>query len=221
MTNPAHLLWRAYGQPDTQHGPPDETPGRCWLCGCATARSYARKTYRKPTFADDHLAAQPGSERLCPACAWGLDAYRTLRAKAIITNGVVLHELKRSEIRDVLLGDLPDAPFIVLIPTSFQKHLFYRARPGLSHARYPVVFETDLIDVSARRLHRVVAQVETLRGLGHTLGEIESGKLRYPTLRKHGQAGYALEVNAHLDAERGLPLFDLALHISHDPRKEA
>lgn len=56
--------------------------------------------------------------------------------------------------------------------------------------------------------------------MGHTLGEVASGRLRGAVCRKHGRTEAALDVSDALSPARGTALFGLALHVSHGPAKD-
>lgn len=215
----SRLLWTGHGSPDTVAGPPGAVSGRCWLCGAHSAVTYPRKTYRKPTWTDDDLAQQPESERLCPACAWCIDAFRSLRRAAWMATAQTATALARRDIRDVLLAP-PEPPFALLIPTSFQLHLFHRGRVALDVTRYPVQFERALVWLEPGPFGELLGRVERLRELGHTLGEVASGRLRGATIRRHGLVDDALALSESLASARGTGRFGLALHVSHAPERE-
>lgn len=215
------LLHSAMGSLDASQGPPDAQPGHCWLCGVQAGRTYPRSRYRKPTFSDDDHAASPDSDRLCPACAWCLDAYKRLRSRAIVVTADQAVLMTRGEIKPHLLAP-PDPPFAILIPTSFQLHLFYRARMAYDRGRFPVQFERQTLTIDRAAFAGLLGHVEALRALGHTVGEITAGQLRYRTLKLHGDVDGALAHSRALDPWRRTGEFGLALHVSHGPsRKEA
>lgn len=219
MTTVSVLLWRGHGTADTEAGPPDVIPARCWLCGAMHQRTYPRATYRKPTWTDDDMAAQPMSDRICAACAWCIDSFSALRRTAWLVTEYAAQPLARREIRGVLLAP-PAPPFAVLVPSSFQLHLFHRARLGHDRRRFPVQFERALVWVEPVAFAALLGRIETLRGMGHTVGEIVSGRLRGATCRKHGETEAALELNDALSPVRGTALFGLAMHVSHGPVRE-
>lgn len=212
----SRLLWTGHGSPETAAGSPEAVSGRCWLCAVQSTRTYARADYRKPTWTDDDQAQTPASDRLCPACAWCIDAFRDLRRTAWLATRDTATALARRDIRAVLLSP-PAPPFAVLVPTSFQLHLFHRGRVALDASRFPVQFERALVWVAPETFIPLVTHVETLRALGHTIGEIASGRLRGATIRTHGQLDMALALSEALDPDRRTAVFALALHVSHAP----
>src|SRR5690606_28143585 len=126
---------------------------------------------------------------------------KQLRSRAIVATEHEALLLTRGEIQPHLLAP-PEPPFVILIPTSFQLHLFYRARLALDRDRFPVQFERETLAIDRAGFAALLAHIEALRALGHTVGEITTGQLRYRSLKRHGQIDSALAHSRAIDPWR-------------------
>lgn len=217
----AHL--RARGLRHPEQPVPD---GPCWLCGEPTGGAGTpRDAVITAAFSQGTDARAPMSTALCTPCAWSLSGKpgsdpAPARMQGHVVGPSDYRTPTRSQWRDELLQGLPSlgCPFAVVIPTSAQKHLLYKAPLNWSLERYAVQFEDVTLHLAAADLHEALEAFEALYAEGFAREEIRTG--RYPLSRclALGPPRWlAMDIRAR--PWRGSPLWEIVAYIAQ--RKEA
>ena len=158
---------------------------RCYYCGGACGTEHTAKNYVKPTFTNRDIVAYPSSPYVCHGCMESLrsdlplirmidgvergpDATKTDNVKPqrvrmyswIVTESGPIAATKAhiTRLREVVLSP-PDPPFVIVLATSGQKNLLFRAPVAWDRYRYPLLLEEETIDVNVDELRDRLALV--------------------------------------------------------------
>lgn len=211
------VIYQAAGAPPY----PQDARGACRLCGVADVRGVPYASWVKDTFAD-HDALHPGAIA-CVACLFCADDHqpqlttRTGRDKPqrmrnyshVVTRAGAWFPLGKQHKRE-LWALLQDAPLVVVIAVSGQKHLCFRARVGWWQ------LEQQAVAPDLAALTEAHAMATALYHAGHTKAEIRNGQYQQRRVLAHGLASWrALEQNYR--PYRGGWLGDLAVYLAQGP----
>lgn len=205
------ILWRAAGRPPGE----GNTASTCRICGQAGA-GLPFVDWVRPTFTDwDKLL--PG-DVICQPCQFsfaerselltarvGKEKLQRMRNYShFIVGGMWLPLSKgqKSQMAQVLLHQSPE---VAVIAQSGQKHLIFRARPGI------VQFEEQQI-ADLHGLGSLLAMVEMLYG-GFSKAEIETGAYAQHRILKFGTPAW-WELEQVVRPRRQSALFELALFLA-------
>jgi len=214
------LLYRAAGEPEVVAAVPAE--GRCWLCGAVLpGRAVPYREFVKVTFTDHDKARQWQSDWVCPACAFcadersallqarlGKDKPQCMRNYSHFVVAGEWYPLSKAE-KKRMVALLPEAALAV-IADSGQKHLLFRAQPGLWQ------FEEQRVVPDMARLESLLAAMCSLLTL-FSKHEIETGDYLAHRIVKFGLSSWRV-LEGSLRPWRGSSLFALALFLA---QKEA
>jgi hypothetical protein len=172
-----------YGQPMADTGQP------CALCAQPLASEPLKVSDAFTNF--DRLRF-PGSDLVCPACAWCLRTPQ-LRRGSWIASMEGLRYLQRPAISGALFNP-PEPPFAIYVTTSFKKHGFFKARVNLSRACFYVQFEEVGVEFEPPRWTAVGEALWNLYAAGFSKRELLHGDYNQRKVRLFGrEAWWAFE----------------------------
>lgn len=212
-----HILWEAAGRP----GGEGEDKGTCRVCG-QQSLGLSFSHWARPTFTDwDKL--QPGNI-ICHACQFCFAEQSELLAQRVgkekpqrmrnyshfVVDGkwLPLSKAQKAQMTYLLLYESPE---VTIIAQSGQKHIIFRAIPGI------VQFEEQQIS-DWRGLGELLATIETLYN-GFSKSEIETGDYAQHRVLKFGTS-FWWELESALRSRRQTALFGLALFLAQRKEKE-
>lgn len=215
-----NLIWQAAGAPPM----PGSTPGVCRACGAAgVGLPFGR--WVRDTFTDrDKLL--PG-DIICHACLFsfeeasplltertGKDKPQRMRNYSHFVTGGVWTPLSKGQKRE-MVALLRREPEVVVIATSGQKHIIFRARPGWWQ------IEEKSSPAFPGALWPLLEVVEALYNGGFGKEEIETG--RYTNQRRIIEFGLAeyLRLEAAVRAARGTLALQLAVYLAQKTEEVA
>jgi len=197
--------------------PPADRKGRiafgtdplCWLCGGDTeGQGWPQPAAIAPTFTQVDFAVVEDSGTVCRACAAltkaatfqevvrarGMDVKLWTQAgwhcySHLFVYPDVYECPKPSRVRELLL-DPPDAPFLLCINATGQKHTIFRGRIATSRDLFPVHYADETFDVSRVRFAEVLETLEALSALGISKDQSVSGRYHPESLRRAGLAAW-------------------------------
>jgi len=197
--------------PDT---PP--LPEPCYLCGGPVWEPIPAKF--RDTFVDYDKARAPLSPHICQACAFSMQERSTTLAKRvgkdkpqlmrnyshIVLHGVwyPLSKAQKTETYALLL----QLPEVAVIAVSGQKHLLFRARPGL----WQVEEQAVIPDVAT--LQAIMEHVQALYDAGFGKAQIQTGEYSSYMMARCDLAAWQQHETA-LRRWRGSALFELAIYL--------
>lgn len=197
-----------------QNTPP--LPEPCYLCAGPVWEPIPARL--PDTFMDHDKARAPLSPHICQACAFSMQERSTTLAKRvgkdkpqlmrnyshIVLHGVwyPLSKAQKTETYALLL----QLPEVAVIAVSGQKHLLFRARPGLWQV------EEQAVPPDVATLQAIMEHVQALYDAGFGKSEMQSGDyLPYRLFRCDLDAWHAHETA--LRRWRGSALFELAIYL--------
>lgn len=213
------MIYRAAGSPAI------EAPavGTCRLCG-ADDRGQPFQRWVKSTF-NDHDCIGPG-EIVCRGCLLVTqnfsEFYQRLLARDkpqkpwnwshFVRRGeyIVLSKGDKSRMAEVLLSD----PEIAVIAVSGQKHLVFRAQPGVWQ------FELTPIRADPSKLGYLLGITERLYTEGASKDEILSGRYDGRSIMRIGLERWRA-LDSRLTASRGGPMLELAVFLTQKQETDA
>lgn len=185
----------AFPPPEPRRGGRFGADAVCWLCGGPTGGAgWPKAVCLAPTFTNHNVAAAPGSDTICQACAYfgrgeswadyaaahpdlGLKVGRPIgwrNYSHVFAAG--RHACPtRATWKGWLLAP-PPPPFLFVVAESGQKHLLFRARVAANAERYPVQVEEETLWVERAVLAAGVAAVEAGLAAGLARDEIATGR---------------------------------------------
>lgn len=210
------LIYQAAGSPALEGLVP--SVGRCFLCGGDLGgRGYPSRHWVKPTFTDHDKARCPESDHLCAGCVFcslersvwlqerlGKDKPQTMRNYSHFVAGGQWHCLTKAE--TARMRELLPVADVAVIADSGQKHLCFRAVPGMWQ------FEEQRLWPDWPGLQRLLGLVEELY-VSFSKAEIASGNYRPHRIRAFG-LGHWRELETELRPHRGTVLMELALFLA-------
>ena len=205
------ILWRAAGQPPGK----GKVAGVCRICGCDSA-GLDFDGWVRPTFTD-HDKLLPGSI-LCHACQFSFEERSALLARLVgkekpqrmrnyshfIVDGVwiPLSKGNKPRMREILLNENPG---LAIIAESGQKHIIFRAVPGI------VQFEEQQIQ-NWQSLDGLLSPIEQLY-TRFSKSEIREGNYAQHRVLKFGVTEWQ-QLESQIKSMRQSPLFALALFLA-------
>lgn len=238
-------IWRWLGSPPWPPPPAPRgkplfgTSDRCWLCGgSAGEEPHYLGNWLRENFTGHQYAKCPSSDAVCQACVYltdgdswreycaahpemGLKSMRPLSWRSyghVFAEGLHVCPV-RGEWRQWLV-EPPDAPFVVLLPESAQKHIVFLARVSTSRYRYWLQLEEDTVLVDRADMAAVMELFERLLALGFTRDEIVSGRYQQGRLLRAGLKMLTLEDDIAQFRRSNFALLRAASIAAHGPAKE-
>jgi len=142
----------------------------CYFCGSCCDGFFKTNDYVKDTFTNRDIVKYPGSQYVCAGCVesigWGNDEMLmldgTIKKRTndkgmaqrmyswLITKNQKWAFTKAhvALIREIILYNQPEPPFIIILANSGQKHLIFRAPIAMSKTSFPLMLEEEIINVN-------------------------------------------------------------------------
>lgn len=198
------------------HGQPLGGESHCFYCGAQCGPEHPAARYVKPTFNDWGIAAYPNSEVVCNGCVIALDEKRPMPGKDkpqkvrnyswLLTPSEALPMTKAdlARMRGLCIAP-PEPPFALILATSGQRQLIFRAPVNHGIDTVAVQLETERMAFKPRQL---ADRLDLCIRLCAALGK--------PALPAAWSVGYALRLAEYWPQDFH-PLIADWLHVSGEP----
>lgn len=172
--------------PDQNYFYDESYDGTCNLCGSNVRGGIPVKKMFSSNYMDWAIHRDCEATHICNACSFcvGMNPKgRVALFRYPLVAEKTLHLCNTKQFRDYLIRP-PEPPFVMIFPTSKQKHLFAKARVSFLKDYYFCNLEEITISVDREKIEELIKDIEALRGIGINKKNIETGMLPWNALKK-------------------------------------